>query len=88
MVGAARRLATELVVIIASATHEIHWVVAARLRAVGTLAEPPADTSAALTRCPDETLVRPLDPPPRASRRLVLIRSVERVWVSSLTPLG
>ena len=36
MVGAARRLATELVVIIASATQEIHWVRVAAGACAGT----------------------------------------------------
>ena len=42
MVGAARRLATELVVIIARATQEIHWV-AAGARAGGGLGRPSCD---------------------------------------------
>jgi hypothetical protein len=42
MVGAARRLATELVVIIASAIHEIHCVLAARPRAAATAPDPEA----------------------------------------------
>jgi hypothetical protein len=59
MVGAARRLATELVVIIARATQEIHWVVAARVRALGTDAAPSADASAALMAFPEARLARP-----------------------------
>ena len=56
MVGAARRLATELVVIIASATQEIHWVAAgacSRGRDGGAAAEPSAGLSAALMMFPD-----------------------------------
>src|SRR5688500_6463571 len=55
MVGAARRLATELVVIIASATQEIHWVVATRVRAEGTARAPAAGTSAAVMTFPAAT---------------------------------
>jgi hypothetical protein len=48
MVGAARRLATELVVIIARATHEIHAVVGTLVRAAALATGWPAGTSAAL----------------------------------------
>src|SRR6188472_1848081 len=61
MVGAARRLATELVVIIARATQEIHWVVPARVRAAGTAAEPPTGTSAALMASLEGELLRSSD---------------------------
>ncbi len=51
MVGAGRRLATELVVISARATHEIHAAAGARVRAVslttGGLAGTPAAVMAA-----------------------------------------
>jgi hypothetical protein len=49
MVGAARRLATELVVIIARATQEIHAVVGALTRAADRATDRPAGTSAVLT---------------------------------------
>jgi hypothetical protein len=49
MVGAARRLATELVVIIARATHEIHAVAGALVRAADRATGRPAGTSAVLT---------------------------------------
>src|ERR687897_1251071 len=63
MVGAARRLATELVVIIARATQEIHWVPATRVRATETESAAPAGTSAALIRLLDRTSVLPFGPP-------------------------
>jgi hypothetical protein len=59
MVGAARRLATELVVIIASATHEIHWVLAARVRPAAVALAPSIGTSAVLMTILGVLLVRP-----------------------------
>ena len=52
MVGAARRLATELVVIMARATQEMYWLVFARVRAAGIDAALSAGTSAALMAIP------------------------------------
>ncbi|GAA1357010.1 hypothetical protein GCM10009636_27330 [Arthrobacter koreensis] len=46
--GAARRLATELVVIIASAIQEIHWVLVGRVRAAAVDPEPSIGMSAVL----------------------------------------
>jgi hypothetical protein len=48
MVGAARRLATELVVIIARAIQEIHCVAGAFVRSAATEAGGPPGTSVAL----------------------------------------
>jgi hypothetical protein len=57
IVGAARKLATELVVTIANATHEIHWALAARVRADGTTSS--AGTPAVLMTILGALLVYP-----------------------------
>jgi hypothetical protein len=49
MVGAERRLATELVVIIARAAQEMYAAAGARVRAAGVAADGVTGTSAALT---------------------------------------
>jgi hypothetical protein len=48
MVGAARRLATELVVIMASAAHEMYVAAGTRVRAFSTGTDPLTGTSAVL----------------------------------------